>query len=45
MGKIVEATGSYELPFYIGAGMVAMAGVLSGLIGIISKRRSAVAEI
>lgn len=45
MGKIVEATGSYELPFYIGAGMVAMAGVLSGLIGIISKRRSNIAEI
>jgi len=45
MGKIVDATGSYELPFFIGAGMVAMAGVLSGLIGIISARRSAIAEI
>jgi len=45
MGQIVEATGSYELPFFIGAGMVALAGVLSGLIGIISARRSTVSEI
>ncbi|CAG5080064.1 Oidioi.mRNA.OKI2018_I69.PAR.g9461.t1.cds [Oikopleura dioica] len=41
MGQIVQSTGSYILPFYIGGAMVALAGLLSGLIGIISSRRTA----
>ena len=41
MGQIVQSTGSYILPFYIGGAMVALAGLLSGIIGIISARRTA----